>query len=95
MQGTIRTSDESAMPIVKNFQEMKDNASNTPTAHGARPPPSGALDTPENVACFVEYLLLGTTDEEYANAKDSNEWDIRNKEVYPRWISEDNLPKEG
>ena len=94
MQGTIRTSDESVMPIVKNFKKMKDNASTTTATSGARPPPAGALDTPENVAYFAEYLLLGTTDEEYANANDSSEWDIRNKEFYPRWIPKENLPNE-
>ena len=95
MQGRIRTSDVSDMPIVKNFQTMKDNVA---TVGGdvtslPRPPPNGALDSPDNVAYFVEYLLLGTTDEEFANASDSNEYDIRNKDLFPRWIPQENLPK--
>ena len=97
MQGRIRTSDASDMPIVKNFQTMKDNVASLASASHSggylpRPPPNGALDSPDNVAYFVEYLLLGTTDEEFANASDSNEYDIRNKDLFPRWIPEKNLP---
>lgn len=65
VQGTIRESSESSMPIVQNFRNMKEKASQLEeekVAPGARPPPKGALDTPENVAFFAEYLLMGTTD---------------------------------
>ena len=48
-------------------------------------------DTPDNVAFFAEYLLLGTTDEEFVNVDDPNEYDIRNAELFPRWIPEENL----
>jgi len=44
------------------------------------------LDTPDNVACFVEFLLLGTTDEEFANAQDPSEWDIRHEKHFSKWI---------
>ena len=71
---------------------MKENADSVSTITlKARPPPKGALDTPDNVAFFAEYLLVGTTDEEFANVQDSNEYDIRNADLYPKWISEEAL----
>lgn len=59
----------------------------------ARPPPQGALDSPDNAAFFAEYLLLGTTDEEFANAQDENEHDIRNAKLFERWVDPSQLPK--
>jgi benzil reductase ((S)-benzoin forming) len=92
MQGTIREAPVEAMPSVANFKNMKDKvAPNSANATKACPPPAGTLDTPENVAFFVEYLLLGTTDEEFANKDDASEYDIRNKELYSRWIAEEDL----
>ena len=97
LQGTIRESAESSMPIVQNFRTMKakadeQNDRGSPTSVGARPPPKGALDTPENVACFAEYLLVGTTNEEFTNAKDDNEHDIRDATKFERWVDPSNLP---
>ena len=82
MQGTIRDAPVEAMPIVRNIQGMKDRA---PGGGGekARPLPKGALDSPENVAFFAEWLLLGTTDEEIGNKDDPGEYDIRNASLYP------------
>jgi benzil reductase ((S)-benzoin forming) len=92
MQGTIRDASESAMPVVGTFKIMKEKAgAAVNNALKARPPPKGALDTPENVAFFAEYLLLGTTDEEFVNVDDPSEYDIRNAELFPRWIPEENL----
>ncbi|CAB9530081.1 short-chain dehydrogenase reductase (Partial), partial [Seminavis robusta] len=91
MQGTIREAPTNSMPVVGNFQKMKEKAANHAMANKARPPPPGALDSPDNVAFFVEYLLLGTTDEEFANKDDSNEYDIRNEDLYPHWIEEEDL----
>lgn len=91
MQGTIREATSDSMPIVENFKKMKEKTSQSSTATKARPPPAGALDSPENVAFFAEYLLAGTTDEEFANKDDSNEYDIRNKELFPKWINPDQL----
>ena len=89
MQGTIREAPKNAMPIVDNFKKMKEKVAATSSGPDkARPPPAGALDSPENVAFFAEYLLLGTTDEEFGNKDDSNEYDIRNKELYPKWIED-------
>ena len=94
MQGVIRDAPEKAMPIVGNFKGMKAKADAIgEQGPKARPPPAGALDSPENVAFFAEYLLVGTTDEEFADASDSkNEFDIRNKELYPKWIDAADLP---
>lgn len=92
MQGTIRDSSVEDMPIVENFKKMKDKAStNGGAVANARPPPAGALDSPDNVAHFAEWLLLGTTDDEFANKDDPNEYDIRNKELFPRWIAAEDM----
>ena len=64
-----------------SISDESNNDNNNP-----RPPPSGALDTPDNVANFAEYLLLGTTDEEFANKDDPNEHDIRDTKHHPLWI---------
>lgn len=93
MQATIRDAPADSMPIVGNFQGMKDRMEVKPVAK-ARPPPKGALDSPDNVAMFAEWLLLGTTDEEFCNKDDANEYDIRDASLYSRWIPEENLPKE-
>ena len=86
------------MPAVQRFVSLKEQQQSTgsttvSTTVGPRPPPSGALDTPENVAYFAEFLLLGTTDEEFANALDQSEWDIRHAQHFERWIPPENLPK--
>ena len=91
MQGNIRNASPDAMPMVQNFIHLKAKVQDSvPTQ--ARPPPPGALDSPDNVAFFAEFLLLGTTDEEFANAHDDNEWDIRNKANFARWILPERLP---
>ena len=70
------------MPIVRNFQGVKDRA---PGGGGekARPQPKGALDSIESVAFFAEWLLLGTTDQEIAKKDDPGQYDIRNASLYP------------
>ena len=57
-------------------------------------PPKGALDSPENVAFFAEWLLLGTSDEEFSNNGDAGEYDIRDSKLYSKWIPAENLPKD-
>jgi benzil reductase ((S)-benzoin forming) len=102
MQGVIREAPQEAMPAVGNFQTMKDNVreeSSSKSRGGAsqaqaRPPPKGALDSPDNVAYFAEWLLLGTEDDEFANRDDPDEYDVRNADLYPKWIPPENLPKE-
>lgn len=96
MQGVIREASKDSMPAVENFRDMKAKvvvAVDHEQQHGrARPPPSGALDSPENVAFFAEWLLLGTGDEEFANRDDPCEYDVRNKELFSKWIPPENLP---
>ena len=93
MQGVIREVPESKMPAVQRFVNLKEQQQSTGTATmAARPPPSGALDTPENVAHFAEFLLLGTTDAEFANVDaHPGEWDIRHAQHFPRWIRAEHL----
>lgn len=93
MQGTIREASDSDMPTVHSFRSMKEKATICDTTKG-RPPPKGALDAPQNVAHFAEFLLLGTSDEEFGNKDDPSEWDIRNVDMFGRWIPEENLPKD-
>jgi benzil reductase ((S)-benzoin forming) len=97
MQGVIRESPAESMPVVDNFKVMKEKtlaAGQASDASKAKPPPNGALDSPDNVAFFAEWLLLGTTDEEFSNRDDSNEYDIRDAALFPKWIPPENLPKE-
>jgi hypothetical protein len=95
MQGTIREAPKEAMPVVESFQNMKAKVTETTTTiNKARPPPKGALDTADNVAFFTEWLLLGTSDDEFSNRDDDSEWDVRNANLYPKWIPDENLPKE-
>jgi NAD(P)-dependent dehydrogenase (short-subunit alcohol dehydrogenase family) len=94
MQGNIRQSSVEDFPSVQAFKKFKDMAVRGDVKK-AYPPPNGALDTPENAAHFAEFLLLGTSDDEFAGKDNDNEWDIRNKAFYHRWIPEENLPKEG
>ena len=93
MQGVIRGAPVEAMPTVKKFQDMKEQAGvlGVGDLKRPRPPPQGALDNPENVAFFGEYLLLGTTDEEFANKDDPLEYDIRDKKLFPKWIDPEYL----
>ncbi|KAG7344143.1 short-chain alcohol dehydrogenase/reductase [Nitzschia inconspicua] len=94
MQGVIRESPAESMPVVGNFKALKEKVL-AQAAEGAStkamPPPKGALDSPENVAFFAEWLLLGTTDEEFSNLSDPNEYDIRDSSLFPKWIPEENL----
>mmetsp|Transcript_26855 Transcript_26855/g.50670 ORF Transcript_26855/g.50670 Transcript_26855/m.50670 type:complete len:318 (-) Transcript_26855:130-1083(-) len=101
MQGVIRTAPDSDMPLVQKFIGLKEKAagsssssSSTTVSSVPRPPPAGALDTPDNVAYFAEFLLLGTTDEEFANAQDASEWDIRHAQNFSKWIPAANLPQD-
>lgn len=94
MQGTIRLAPKEVFPMSDNFYKMKENAETVVSeVLKAKPPPNGALDSPDNVAFFAEWLLVGTSDDEFSNRDDTNEYDIRNTTLYPRWIPEENLPK--
>lgn len=92
MQGVIRTASKENMPNVDAFHAMKANVvpPQGPLLQ-AQPPPAGALDSPENVAFFAEWLLLGTSDDEFANMEDSNEYDVRDKSLFHKWIDPESL----
>ena len=99
MQGVIRNADTASMPTVNNFRKMKDNfdaavanARGIEEVSTARPPPKGALDTTRNVSFFAEWLLLGTTDDEFAKMDDGGEYDIRDASLFDKWIPKENLP---
>lgn len=85
MQNSIRESPDSAMPAVSNFRSMKEKVAKEDLF--PRPPPKGALDSPRNVAFFAEWLLTGTTNEEFANSDALNEYDIRDESLFHRWIT--------
>jgi benzil reductase ((S)-benzoin forming) len=92
MQRTIRGTVDTVMPTVDKFralffEQKKDHEMNVMGEFVPRPPPPGALDSPLNVACFADWLLRGTSDEEFAN-KDSahDEYDIRDETLFPKWI---------
>jgi NAD(P)-dependent dehydrogenase (short-subunit alcohol dehydrogenase family) len=88
MQGVIRDASAAAMPTVSTFQKLKESMQQERAASNrARPPPSDALDTPENVAHFAEFLLLGTSDDEFG----MEDHDIRDKNLYTRWIAPEDL----
>jgi NAD(P)-dependent dehydrogenase (short-subunit alcohol dehydrogenase family) len=94
MQGVIRSADATAFPSLQYFKSLKeksDAATAAPAAAASAPdasavsapapPPSGALDRPENVAAFLAWLLRGSGDAEFA----AEEWDIRNTAHHSRW----------
>ena len=80
MQETIRKATEKDMPMVQAFRDFKTNefVGDKATAHA---PPADGLDTAENVAHFVHFLLTEAADEEFA----AEEWDIRDSAHHPRW----------
>jgi benzil reductase ((S)-benzoin forming) len=69
---------EEAMLMVDLFKNMKGDGEDdtSPTVPG-RPTLAGVFDTLDNAANFAEYLLLGTTDEEFSNDGVPNEYGIR------------------
>jgi NAD(P)-dependent dehydrogenase (short-subunit alcohol dehydrogenase family) len=91
MQNVVRDASMEAMPIVGAFRAMQQTSisqrEQSTKMSRAKPPPQGdALDSVDNVARFAEYLLLGTTDKEFGDEDDPDEYDNRDKDVFPRWI---------
>jgi NAD(P)-dependent dehydrogenase (short-subunit alcohol dehydrogenase family) len=82
MQQMIRAASVAEMADFDYFVELKNNEY-TGEAGKAHAPPSDGLDTAENVAHFVSFLLRGTSDEDYTAA----EWDIRNTDHHGRWVA--------
>lgn len=91
MQDKIREVDEDKFPLsglFRGFQSSMDEASKAAyeehkigVSKAGAPPPENALDTPENCAFFLQWLLLSTSDEEFP----AEEWDIREKKYMDRW----------
>lgn len=82
MQQTIRRAKTEDMEDVGHFQKLKDNMYAGEDAARAHKPPADGLDTVENVAHFVEFLLLHTSDDEFG----AEEWSIRDERHHARWI---------
>lgn len=83
MQGAIRKADETAMPDVGFFRGLHASMEAAPASASGAAPPSGSLDTPENVAAFLRFLLTSAGDEEFG----ADEWDIRDASHHHRWTS--------
>ena len=95
MQGLLRAASADSVPDRAYFVGLKEEkdrreapaaaaaAEAAAAAAGAspRPPPVGALDTPENVARFLVWLLTVTSIEEFS----SEELDIRDAKLHSRW----------
>jgi NAD(P)-dependent dehydrogenase (short-subunit alcohol dehydrogenase family) len=84
MQAVIRAAPADAMPDVETFRGFYSKAgaaiaSATPVVGKA--PPAGALDTAENCAAFLQFLLQTTADDEFV----ADEWDIREPSHHARW----------
>ncbi len=82
MQVAIRDADEAAMPDVSFFKGLHAAMEPGAAAPGSAPP-SGSLDTPENVAAFLSFLLTRSGDDEFG----AEEWDIRDASHHHRWTT--------
>lgn len=82
MQAVVRGSD---FPGRERFAEMHAKGVERAAAYAEGPhtPPSDALDTCDNVATFLTWLLRDTSDAEFVE----KEWDIREPEHHDRWIT--------
>jgi len=49
---------------------------------GPRPPPARGLDTPENVAAFIAWLLLECPGDEFG----AQDWDVQDPSHHARWM---------
>ena len=110
MQRQVRASpsaESMLLPLGESFAGAKtegENKSNTlspsslaTSGSAASPPPKNKPDSPKNVAMFVEYLLTGTSDADFAigltnEEEGRKEHKIRDPKLFPRWILPENLP---
>ena len=81
MQTVIRGGDSSVFPALARFEALKTAADAAPARAPGAPPPATALDTPENCAVFLAWLLLETAADEFS----ASEWDIRDAAHQARW----------
>eukprot|EP00516_Mucochytrium_quahogii_P011350 CAMPEP_0203787786 /NCGR_PEP_ID=MMETSP0100_2-20121128/2450_1 /ASSEMBLY_ACC=CAM_ASM_000210 /TAXON_ID=96639 /ORGANISM=" , Strain NY0313808BC1" /LENGTH=265 /DNA_ID=CAMNT_0050690387 /DNA_START=73 /DNA_END=871 /DNA_ORIENTATION=- len=82
MQETIRKADVDEMADVGRFKEFKEKEYKAADKAQPHKPPTDGLDSVENVAHFVDFLLLQMDKEEYSKA----EHDIRDSSHHDRWI---------
>jgi len=82
MQETIRAASQEDMALVDRFKFFKENEYKGADALKPHKPPKDGLDTPENVAFFVNFLLNDVSSEEFTE----KEWDIRDEDNHDRWI---------
>jgi len=80
IQQTMRTADPEGFTSAPFFKDMHANMAKA-SSDSATPPPKDALDTPENVARFIWWLLDKVPAEEFA----AEEWDIRDEAHHARW----------
>lgn len=82
IQQTMRTADPSGFTSAPYFKDMHANMKGG-GSESAKPPPKDALDTPENVARFLSWLLQSVSNEEFA----AEEWEIRDESHHSRWTT--------
>lgn len=85
MQAVIRAAAPEAMPGVERFRELhakmpEDLRSASDSPHA---PPTDSLDSAANVAEFLRFVLLDTTDDDFVR---NPEWDIRDASHHARWL---------
>lgn len=83
MQTVIRGGDGAVFPSLARFAALKAAADAAPARAAGAPPPAAALDTPENCAVFLAWLLCATTAEEFS----ASEWDSRDAAHHARWTT--------
>lgn len=100
MQGEIRGVDDGDFPMAEMFRNFHLSMEGTSkaaydehkigVAESGAAPPKDALDTPENAAFFMQWLLLSTGADEFA----AEEWDIREMDYMHRWAADVAAPGE-
>ena len=87
MQDEMRLASKEDFPSVDKFKRLKQSLDKKAQTASVDTPPTfpdrDALDTPENVAHFLWFLLDKTTEEEF----DKDDWDIRDEAIASRWVS--------
>ena len=79
MQDLIRTSDARDFPMLDKFVSLHAQRTDDQQVHE---PPTEGLDTADNVAAFLHFLLRDTSSKEFS----AEEWDIRDAQHFPRWV---------
>jgi benzil reductase ((S)-benzoin forming) len=85
MQAELRNASTDDFPSSEFFKGLHANRLTDTKAEVAHQAPTTGLDTPENVAHFVEFLLMKLSDEEYVG-DGTTEFDIRDEAMTGRWV---------